>query len=368
MKIKLKTETSEPLILNDSNDSNIVNVTSTADIFVKKVGGFMGNNTEDSNSLSVHVDTTKITDSEWDYIFTITPPSNKFISYLAVDDFPDDILSDILNESGFDTLQEYIDYLCTHEMDELPDPMLSSDFFMQTGASLEYEGETYSIYRAYCCATGNVAASGLYALLSPDATEDELKPTSMEADVDNRNCPFPIVAKSIELSENPYDDPTENQNHFPLIQVKSIEHITHPLDPAHSADTPTKIIMDDFSEYSIYATMLENGWCKDFDSFISYIKQHGYSAYCTYYNTNETIEYEGATYNLWVNNADDRWGGLIPQDMTLGEIYSHSIECDSKNYYTKWCPFVVRYDWDNNEFYTNEDSPADRISNVICVW
>ncbi len=57
----------------------------------------------------------------------------------------------------------------------------------------------------------------------------------------------------------------------------------------------------------------------------------------------------------------------MPHNITYQDLYPHSIECDSKNIYTKYCPFVVRFDYcDEETLYTDREN-TDNYTTLICV-
>jgi len=328
------------------------------DVYVKGVGGYDGITPE--GTLQEFLNCENLTEAEWREIFKVEDvEEGLFILY--IDDFPERKLDDIISTYGAASLDEVVEMIANDPLNTRGETEHGVNFGVPTCETLEYEGETYRVYKF---TTRLYVDDGSYrsALLPTSITYTELFRMSMQYNSENRRCPFVMISMDNDHTE--YEPSVGLDEAFSLVCVKQIAPWKKPIDTTHSEEI-TYMYMDNFTYkgLSLVQVIKQNG--DIFDDYLSYIKENPYGEGAgNRFTKNGTIEYEGVTYDIWTKTHDDGYGGLAPQNLKYSKLYPRTLECDSANAFEPYCPFVAFYENGSTGRY---DPVTEKYSNLIAI-
>ena len=281
------------------------------------------------------IDVTPITNPEYDYIFGTI--DGIFITALYIDDYPNEKIQDI-EEEYHCSLYNHIQHICN---DFEYAKQCGTNFFSPTTDTIEYEGVIYRVWKAFTKSTGesgDIDAVDLYGLLQDSIKYSDLYPTSMENNINNRVCPFAAVFFMDELYDNPNPD-----ERFTLVHINMTGKYSKPMSATHQLSFSSLYLenYDMEAEGSIFINMIDYN-ASTIQEFIEKVVQAGDVSQTFEYSGN-ILQYENSDYQIWSDIQTGLFGGLIPLDTTYQDIYPNTLESDSDNFYTPYCPF--EYSW-----------------------
>ena len=191
--------------------ANAFEIMENGDCYVFGVNDYDGRNINQSKTLQVCLNPDKISEDEWT---TILSDSSPYI--IVIDDFPDDIIDEIIDSSGFDSLDDLIQY--AYENDNSV-TALQGENICTFDDYIEFDGETVEAWRITYCG-GNTPTDMMF-IKSPDLDFETMQQNSMYADVNNRYCPFIAVLSDDGVAVR-YDGPQYLEDNFTLMFVKEI--------------------------------------------------------------------------------------------------------------------------------------------------
>lgn len=330
------------------------------DVYVKGVGGYDGITPE--GTLQEFLNCENLTEAEWREIFKVEDvEEGLFILY--IDDFPERKLDDIISTYGAASLDEVVEMIANDPLNTRGETEHGVNFGVPTCETLEYEGE---IYRVYKFTTDLFEYDGEnFALLPTSITFSELFRMSMQYNSENRRCPFVMIS----FKDMEYEQTEGFDEAFSLVCVKQIAPWKKPIDTSHGEEI-TYMYMDCFTVAgrSLVQVIKEHG--ETFDDYLTFIKENpGVQSTRNRFAKEDTITYEGVTYDIWTKTHDDGYGGLAPQNLTYSRIYSRTLECDSANAFEPYCPFIAFYENGDisKDKYKGQQSLLDKYSNLIAI-
>ena len=328
------------------------------DVYVKGVGGYDGITPE--GTLQEFLNCESLTEAEWMEIFKVED-AEEGLFILYIDDFPERKLDDIISTYGAASLDEVVEMIANDPLNTRTrgETEHGVNFGVPTCDTLEYEGETYRVYRFI---TNLCAYGGEYlALLPTSITFSELFRMSMQYNSENRKCPFVMI--SIENGTE-YEPTVSLDEAFSLVCVKQIAPWKKPIDTSHSEEI-TYMYMDDFTFDGRSLVQIIKEYGETFDDYLTFIKENpGMTGAKNRFAKEDTITYEGVTYDIWTKTHDDGYGGLAPQNLKYSKLYPRTLECDSANAFEPYCPFVAFYENGSTGRY---DPVTEKYSNLIAI-
>lgn len=304
---------------------------------------------------TVSPDIAPLTVQEIRQLMTLLVESPIYIAALYIDDFPDD---SVVQDWGY----RYIaDFAQNGSNDFANLRSFGVNYFVPTQETIEFDDEVYYVWIGLT--RGNSAS--LYGLTTQEFTYEQLQEMSMNANSDNRICPFDMVLTEDSDPNNADETYAENLGErFSLVSVCVLDRLITPMDESHSSEFDT-LYVDNFYDFGLHSALLDAG-CSTIQEYIDYITDDNES-HSTYRDHNDTITYDGVEYRIFECDGED-WGGLVPVNLTYQDLYPTSIEADSDNIKEAHCPFAALFDFDNDSIrYTDINRLETRKSNLIAI-
>ena len=341
---------------------NAVEVMRGGNVYMKGIGGFDGDSLE-RVSLQKHLESLDLSQEDVCAIYGLPAPltNDNYIAALYIDDFND-------GENGDTYAQDFryhdiYEYIAEVDDDPTNAATVGTNIFVPTANTMTYEGVDYRVW--LCMNYNNVwgSSGSLVIGLTPLTLDyNTLIKNSMTTDIYNAYSPFVILLRD---SDTYMDNLDYN---YRLITVKQIEPVITPI-PSHSP-TINSILVDNFNDFGIYASLINNQYSPDQEGLRRYLGD--YSDQVTsdsfgqcYVSTGNTIEYEGKTYEIWIDDTGSTLYGLLPQGTAFQDLYPHSLICNSNNIKTPYCPFIVLLNTDESE--TDYNPTTIKYSALIAV-
>lgn len=201
---------------NDSNRKNVFEIYNDGNIYIDGVNDHNGGNSTIHTNYSLNnlLDISPLLDSDWTYIFNEYEPVNWI---LCIDDFTDAeedydySVEGIAQEHGISSQN------LVQSIYDCPE-CYGVNQFMDSGRVFIYNNNTYRLFEGRAWeSSGYLSDPILYGLLPMDTTFNDLYNMSMDANINNRNCPF-VALLGPDLSER-YSINDDLDNRYSLVTV-----------------------------------------------------------------------------------------------------------------------------------------------------
>ena len=333
---------------------NALEVLSNGDVYIYGLNNYDGTNPTSNNKFQNILNIEFLTDLEIEQdIFGFELDLPYYIGALYIDDFPEDKIEEILETGGYESLKEYLEDAIN---DKYTAGQLGTNFVVPTLLTMEYDGIQYNLWRFF---TDNDPVDGICGLMPINITYKELYQNSMEANINNRYCPFVAIGSPDGGIQYAADDDLDNK--YALMHVHIIDKCSRPIDESHSSSFDA-LFIDNFEDYGIFNSLYAYN-VNTIEDYIDTVIDHEGNEY--YWDSGDTFEYEGEEYRIFVDRED--WGGLVPVGLTYQDLYPDSLEANSDNIKRYTSPFVATFDNNNSEIAYEGIQAKQKHSTLIAV-